>query len=85
LRFREQNVPLAPLKGVRYKELLLEKTQKVLDRLIFVMFCEDGYLINSNTVKNTYQQARNTILPTPTKVWDFFKGLFLAIDKQPDN
>ena len=66
------------------KHLLLEKTQKVLDRLIFVMFCEDGYLISSNTVKNTYDQARNTILPTPTKIWDFFKGLFLAIDKGND-
>jgi len=66
------------------KHLLLEKTQKILDRLIFVMFCEDGYLISSNTIKNTYDQARNTILPTPTKIWDFFKGLFLAIDKGND-
>jgi hypothetical protein len=63
------------------KHILVEKSQKILDRLIFVMFCEDGFLIPSSTVKNTYTQARNTILPTPTKIWDFFKGLFLAIDK----
>jgi len=63
------------------KHILVEKSQKILDRLIFVMFCEDGFLIPNGTVKNTYTQARNTILPTPTKIWDFFKGLFLAIDK----
>jgi len=63
------------------KHILVEKSQKILDRLIFIMFCEDGFLIPSGTVKTTYQQARNTILPTPTKILDFFKGLFLAIDK----
>jgi len=66
------------------KHILVEKSQKILDRLIFVMFCEDGFLIPNGTVKNTYTQARNTILPTPTKIWDFFKGLFLAIDKGND-
>jgi hypothetical protein len=70
--------------ATNHKIFLLEKSQKILDRLIFVMFCEDGFLISSGTVKNTYTQARNTILPTPTKIWDFFKGLFLAIDKGND-
>jgi len=66
------------------KHLLLEKSQKILDRLVFIMFCEDSSLIPSGTIKNTYTQARESILPTPTKIWDFFKGLFLAIDKGND-
>jgi hypothetical protein len=64
-----------------HKHLLLEKTQKILDRMIFVMFCEDNQLLPMYTVKNTYQQAMSRFSRSETKVWDEFLGLFDAIDK----
>ena len=64
-----------------WKHLLLEKTQKVLDRMIFVMFCEDNQLLPMYTVKNTYEQAMSRFSRSETKVWDEFLGLFDGIDK----
>jgi hypothetical protein len=63
------------------RHLLLEKTQKILDRMIFVMFCEDNQLLPMYTVKNVYDSAINSFVMSETKVWDAFKGLFVGIDK----
>lgn len=75
----------APLLGkgeyaVTHKHLLLEKTQKILDRLIFIMFCEDGFLLPSGTIKKVFENARNSF-GGETKIWEQFRGLFAAIDK----
>jgi type I restriction-modification system DNA methylase subunit len=67
------------------KEILLEKTQKLLDRFIFTLFCEDtSTLLPLNLVKNTYERAINSLSPSDERVWTEFKGLFLAIDKGND-
>lgn len=64
------------------KTILLEKTQKLLDRLIFTLVCEDtSNLLPLNIVKNTYERAINSLSPSDERVWTEFKGLFLAIDK----
>ncbi|WKZ30397.1 MAG: N-6 DNA methylase [Candidatus Dojkabacteria bacterium] len=64
------------------KVLLLEKTQKLLDRFIFTLFCEDtSSLLPLNIVKNTYDRAINSLSPSDERVWTEFKGLFIAIDK----
>lgn len=67
------------------KEILIEKTQKLLDRFIFTLFCEDtSTLLPLNLVKNTYERAMNSLSPSDERVWNEFKGLFLAIDKGND-
>jgi hypothetical protein len=64
------------------KNKLLEKTQKILDRFIFTLFCEDtSTLLPLNLVKNTYERAISSLTPNDERVWAEFKGLFLAIDK----
>lgn len=67
------------------KEVILEKTQKILDRLVFTLFCEDtSNLLPLNIVKNTYERATSSLSPSDERVWTEFKGLFLAIDKGND-
>ena len=65
------------------KKCLLEKTQKLLDRLIFVMFCEDSTigLLPPFTLKNYYETGKNLPIPSDEKVWQIIKGLFQSIDK----
>lgn len=64
------------------KPILLEKTQKLLDRFIFTLVCEDtSDLLPLNIVKNTYERAIASLSPSDERVWTEFKGLFLAIDK----
>lgn len=64
------------------KEILLEKAQKLLDRFIFTLFCEDtSSLLPLNIVKTTYERALNSLSPSDERVWTEFRGLFIAIDK----
>lgn len=64
------------------KKLLLEKTQKILDRFVFIFFCEDtAGLLPHNTVEKTYELGRSSYLPSECKIWDQFRGLFRAIDR----
>lgn len=64
------------------KEILLEKTQKLLDRFVFTLVCEDtSSLLPLNIIKDTYERAINSLSPSEERVWTEFKGLFLAIDK----
>ncbi len=60
--------------------LLLEKTQKILDRFIFVCFCEDKGLLPERTFRDTLEQARNVIIELEYKNWVFIQGLFKAIN-----
>ena len=68
------------LSPTNHKIFLLEKSQKILDRLIFVMFCEDGYLLPSGIIKKVFENTKNSF-GGETKIWEQFKGLFRAIDK----
>lgn len=65
------------------KKCLLEKTQKLLDRLVFVMFCEDSTigLLPPFTLKNYCETGKNLPIPSDTKIWEIIKGLFQSIDK----
>lgn len=68
------------------KKLLLEKTQKLLDRFIFIFFCEDtAGLLPHNTVENIYKMAQNSFSLSECKIWEQFRGLFVAIDKGNNN
>ena len=68
------------------KKLLLEKTQKLLDRFIFIFFCEDtAGLLPHNTVENIYKNAKNSFSLSPYRIWEQFRGLFVAIDKGNNN
>lgn len=62
--------------------ILLEKTQKMLDRFIFTLFCEDTVeLLPADITKKTYDRAINSFATGDERVWNEFKGLFQAIDK----
>lgn len=64
------------------KKCLLEKTQKLLDRLTFIMFCEDSpNLLPNNTLKNYYEMGKQLPIQSDTRIWDIIKGLFHSIDK----
>lgn len=56
---------------------LLAATQKVLDRVLFVAFCEDRELLPAQIVARAYQ---HTDAFNPRPVWDNFKALFRAVD-----
>ena len=63
--------------------LLLEKAQKILDRLIFVCFCEDSgvRLLPPHTIKNVIDAAASSFEQDDEKLWRSCIGLFRAIDK----
>jgi N-6 DNA Methylase len=63
------------------KHFVLEKTQKLLDRLIFVMFCEDTQLLPREIIKNTYALGKASRSRSTTKTWEEFQYLFDDIDK----
>lgn len=61
--------------------ILFEKTQKILDRFIFVCFCEDSKLLPDNVFRQVIQTAKNSFDISETKIWNQLKGLFWSIDK----
>lgn len=56
---------------------LLTATQKILDRVLFVAFCEDRGLLPREIVARAYTHA-DPFRPRP--VWDNFVALFRAVD-----
>ncbi len=65
--------------------VLLEKTQKLLDRMVFTLVCEDtSTLLPANLIKQTYDRAMNSFSASDERVWSEFRGLFHAIDKGND-
>lgn len=56
----------------------LRATQRLLDRVLFVAFCEDRGLLPAETLKRAWQH-RDPYNPRP--IWDNFRGLFRAIEK----
>jgi hypothetical protein len=57
---------------------IIEYTQTILDRVLFVAFAEDRGLLPIHTLKSCYED-RGVWNPQPA--WANFKGLFHAIDK----
>lgn len=57
--------------------LIIEKAQKVIDRIVFVCFCEDSDLLPEDTLQTVIKHAENSF----SNHWDLLKGFFNAIDK----
>lgn len=60
--------------------LLLNKSQKLLDRFIFVCFCEDRNLLPAYTSKKVKDILKNAFDFYPHKLWRQLTGLFQSID-----
>ncbi len=71
---RENNPGVDPL-------VLFTKSQKILDRFVFICFCEDSGLLPLNIFKEMVNNAQKSFSMSPSKVWNELKGLFESIDK----
>ncbi|WP_035566673.1 type IIL restriction-modification enzyme MmeI [Hymenobacter sp. IS2118] len=70
----EQNPAVAPLD-------LLQHTQKLLDRVIFICFCEDKNIIPRLTFRRLLDAVRaNVFDPADDKIYRTVRGLFQSID-----
>ena len=68
------------------KLLLFKKTQKLLDRILFILFCEDRGLLPANSVLGIikrWEAARENFLEVP--LYNLFKQYFNWIDKGFEN
>lgn len=61
--------------------LLFTKTQKLMDRFIFICFCEDCDLLPRNIFQKLIDNAKQSFVFSPNKLWDNLRGLFSSIDK----
>jgi hypothetical protein len=57
---------------------VLAGTQKLLDRVLFIAFCEDRGLLPTETIRKAYEH-RDPYHPRP--VWHNFRGLFNSINR----
>ena len=62
--------------------VLIEKAQKVLDRILFIAFCEDRGLLPQRTLRQAhdYQNPYN-----PRSIWENYKAVFHSVDKGNDS
>ena len=68
------------------KLVLFKKTQKILDRILFILFCEDRGLLPANSVLGIikrWEAARENFLEVP--LYNLFKQYFNWIDKGFEN
>ncbi len=63
------------------KELLVEKAQKFLDRIIFICFCENLGLLPNDLLHQAIQRGKNSFSDSDYIIWEEIKGVFRAIDK----
>jgi hypothetical protein len=61
--------------------LILGCSQKLLDRVLFIAFCEDRGLLPAETIKRAYTHRD---LYNPHPLWDNFRGMFRAINVGSD-
>lgn len=62
------------------KSLLLRLTQKLCDRIVFILFAEDRALLRHNTIKEIREEFTNQRF-TDYKLYDIFKFYFDGINK----
>jgi len=61
---------------------LFSSAQKILDRFLFICFCQARMLLPPDTFKNALLEAKITRRrKTECRTWEVFKDLFYAIDK----
>lgn len=58
-------------------QVLIEKAQKTLDRVLFIAFCEDRGLLPAKTLTNAH--ARKDAYH-PRLIWDNYKAVFRWVD-----
>lgn len=61
--------------------MLFTKSQKLMDRLTFICFCEDCGLLPQNTFSRLVETAKQSFSFSSNKLWDQLRGLFAAIDR----
>ena len=59
------------------RHLLLQKTQTILDRMVFIFFAEDRGILPPNTIASIIERYRDDIEDRP--LWHFYKIYFRAI------
>ena len=59
---------------------LFAASQKLLDRLVFIFFCEDTRLLPYKTVADVVEQADSSFAPEEGQIWRQLRGLFRSID-----
>jgi len=62
------------------KQTLLRLTQKLCDRIIFILFAEDRSLLHSNTIKEIREHFKNQAFTSYT-LYDIYKFYFNAINE----
>ncbi len=55
-------------------------TQKLLDRIVFIAFCQSRRLLNESTIERTYKELPPYTLATHPR-WENFKQLFRSVDE----
>ena len=60
---------------------LFTKAQKIMDRFIFICFCEDCGLLPPNIYEQLIEATRHSFSFSTNKIWSELKGLFKSIDK----
>ena len=60
---------------------LFTKTQKLMDRFVFICFCEDCNLLPANIYQKLIDTARQSYSFSRNKLWDQLRGLFASIDQ----
>lgn len=65
------------------RDEILRATQRLLDRMLFLYYCEDNpeRLIPPDTIKATTEAARSLPGPSANKVYGYLKALFREVDE----
>ena len=64
------------------KKTMFEKSQKILDRIVFILFCEDtANLLPKNILKDTCEFGKRSRQRSDEKIWLEIKNLFIDIDE----
>ena len=61
--------------------VLIEKAQKVLDRILFIAFCEDRGLLPQRTLRQAHDHQNPY---NPRSIWENYKAVFRSVDKGND-
>jgi|GEM_PF-1342023 len=75
----QDNPPPADSDPAEHRVRLLTLTQKILDRVLFVCFCEDTNLLPRGVLKQALEAASQGFVATTR--WQQLQGLFAAIDR----
>jgi hypothetical protein len=78
-RLVADNAPPVGKSQADHEVFLLEKTQRLLDRVLFICVCEDTGLLPPNVITKAFESAGTGFVPTTR--WQQMCGLFNSIDK----